>query len=83
MSREFLPFVREGMKVLIPKGNLARDYIGEALKGAGAIVDEVIVYETYFPEESKSNLVEAIMQKGIRCAYFYKSINSGSFYGSY
>lgn len=60
---DFLPLVRQGMKVLIPKGNLARDYIGEALTKAGAIVDEIVVYETYLPEESKNMLKEMIKAK--------------------
>jgi uroporphyrinogen-III synthase len=63
--REFLPFVQKGMKVLIPKGNLARDYIAESLSAAGAHVDELIVYETYLPEESKSQLKAAIREKQI------------------
>ena len=59
---EFLPYVQEGTRVLIPKGNLARSFISEGLKRIGAIVDEVIVYETYFPVESKSVLTEKIIQ---------------------
>jgi uroporphyrinogen-III synthase len=60
---EFLPFVQKGMKVLIPKGNLAREYISDSLKRAGAIVDEVIVYETFLPEESKKQLKDALSDK--------------------
>ena len=62
---EFLPYVQEGTRVLIPKGNLARSFISEGLKSIGAIVDEVIVYETYFPVESKSVLTEKIIQHGL------------------
>ncbi|MFE8696906.1 uroporphyrinogen-III synthase [Cytobacillus sp. FJAT-53684] len=50
---EFLPYVKKGMKVLIPKGNLARNYIATVLSKKGAIVDEIIIYETFFPEESR------------------------------
>ena len=57
---EFLPCIQTGMKVFIPKGNLARDYISDSLKKAGAIVDEVIVYETYMPEESRDRLADMI-----------------------
>jgi uroporphyrinogen-III synthase len=57
---EFLPLVETGMKILIPKGNLARDYIAQSLTRAGAHVDEVIVYETYMPEESKRQLKSTI-----------------------
>ncbi|WP_223591121.1 uroporphyrinogen-III synthase [Neobacillus bataviensis] len=50
---EFLPILQSGSKVLIPKGNLAREYIAAALTEAGAQVEEVIIYETYLPEESR------------------------------
>jgi uroporphyrinogen-III synthase len=63
--REFLPLVQKGMKVLIPKGNLARDYIAESLSAAGVQVDELVVYETYLPEESKNQLKDAISEKQI------------------
>jgi uroporphyrinogen-III synthase len=63
--REFLPLVQKGMKVLIPKGNLARDYIAESLSAVGAQVDELVVYETYLPEDSKNQLKAAIRQKQI------------------
>jgi uroporphyrinogen-III synthase len=61
--RDFLPNVQKGMKVLIPKGNLARDYIAESLSIAGAQVDEIIVYETFLPMESKLLLKTAITNK--------------------
>jgi uroporphyrinogen-III synthase len=61
--RDFLPYITQGMKVLIPKGNLARDFIAESLTSAGAIVDELIVYETYLPEDSKAALRLAIEDK--------------------
>lgn len=57
---EFLPRVGRGSRVLIPKGNLAREYIADSLSKAGAIVDEVVIYETYLPEESKAKLVEML-----------------------
>ncbi|MGG0716295.1 uroporphyrinogen-III synthase [Robertmurraya massiliosenegalensis] len=53
---EFSPFVNKGEKLLIPKGNLARDYIAQFFKEKGHSVDEIIIYETYFPEESKEKL---------------------------
>ncbi|MFK2824541.1 uroporphyrinogen-III synthase [Bacillus sp. B190/17] len=50
----------EAKKVLIPKGNLARTLIAEALRREGMIADEWIVYETYFPEEEKKHLVDLL-----------------------
>lgn len=62
---EFSERIQEGTRVLIPKGNLARNFISEGLKSVGAIVDEVVVYETYFPYESKAMLTQQIRQHGL------------------
>jgi uroporphyrinogen-III synthase len=60
---EFLPHVQKGMRVLIPKGNLARNYIGTALsEKKGAHVDEIIIYETFFPEESRELIVKRLSE---------------------
>lgn len=58
--KEFLPLITPGMKIFIPKGNLARDFIAASLMEAGAQVTESIIYETYAPEESKSKLVDML-----------------------
>jgi uroporphyrinogen-III synthase len=58
--REFLPLVEPDMKVLIPKGNLARDYIAASLRAAGAQVTETVIYETYAPEDSKEKLARML-----------------------
>lgn len=59
---EFASQIEEGMKVLIPKGNLAREYIAASLKEQGAIVDEVIIYETYLPDDSREKMVQMLKQ---------------------
>ena len=53
---EFIPLIDMGARVLVPKGNLAREYIARALTEAGAHVDEVVIYETYMPAESRVKL---------------------------
>ncbi len=53
---EFLPHVAQGSKILLPKGNLAREYISRSLIKHGAHVDEMIIYETYMPNESLEKL---------------------------
>ncbi|QED48815.1 uroporphyrinogen-III synthase [Cytobacillus dafuensis] len=58
--KEFLSLIEPGIKILIPKGNLARDYICTTLTEKGAFVDEIIIYETFFPEESREQLIERI-----------------------
>ena len=57
---EFSSFIQPGMTIFIPKGNLAREYIGESLRKKDADVDEAVVYETYLPEESRTRLAEMI-----------------------
>ena len=59
---EFLSHIKYGTKVLLPKGNLARDYISTGLTKHGAIVDEVIIYETVFPQESKAMLETILIE---------------------
>lgn len=55
---EFSPYVHRGMNILLPKGNLAREYIADSLRADGAKVDEVVVYETFMPEENRTMLSE-------------------------
>ncbi|ETI67779.1 uroporphyrinogen-III synthase [Neobacillus vireti] len=55
-AEEFLPYIHSGSRVLLPKGNLAREYIASTLSSVGALVDEVVIYETFMPEESRVKL---------------------------
>ena len=48
---------------MLPKGNLARGLIGQTLRDKGAVVDEVVIYETFFPEESKEKLLQLLQEK--------------------
>ncbi|MEH7254594.1 uroporphyrinogen-III synthase [Neobacillus niacini] len=57
---EFLPFVAPGSRILLPKGNLAREYISSSLIQHGAHVDEIIIYETYMPSESLEKLAKLL-----------------------
>jgi uroporphyrinogen-III synthase len=57
---EFLPTVNKGDRILLPKGNLARNLIGQSLRNHGAFVDEIIVYETFLPQESRSKLAHML-----------------------
>lgn len=63
--KDFLPLVHSGERVLIPKGNLARDLIASSLRKKGVNVDQVIIYETYFPEESRKLLLETLKSQGL------------------
>jgi uroporphyrinogen-III synthase len=57
---EFLPLVKKGARILIPKGNLARDYIADTLRKHDAYAEEIIVYETFLPAESRVRLSEML-----------------------
>ncbi len=59
---EFLPHIHHGSRVLIPKGNLAREYIAASLMEVGAEVDEVVIYENYLPDESRRKLAKILAE---------------------
>ncbi len=62
--KDFLPHVKAGMNILIPKGKLARNIIYTALTEKGANVDEIIMYDTFFPDESRTKLAK-VYSEGI------------------
>ncbi|WP_026572281.1 uroporphyrinogen-III synthase [Bacillus sp. UNC438CL73TsuS30] len=78
---EFLPIVRPGLRVLIPKGNLARDYIATSLRNAGAIVDEVVIYETFMPEENQMKLANMLTEKQLDILLFTSPSTVDNFMG--
>lgn len=53
-------YVSTNERVLIVKGNLARDVIYKELIANGIKAEEWVVYETFFPEESKDKLIETM-----------------------
>lgn len=70
---EFREYVKNGTKILIPKGNLARDYIAASLRMGGAVVDEVVIYENYFPAESRDRLEKMIEKDELDILLFTSS----------
>lgn len=54
--KEFVQVVQSGEKVLLPRGNLAQSTIKDSLHIHGVLVEDPIVYETYFPEESRQRM---------------------------
>jgi uroporphyrinogen-III synthase len=59
---EFSTKIHPGTKVLLPKGNLARDYIYTQLTKLGAIVEDITIYETVFPIKSKTILEQMLIE---------------------
>ncbi|PLT30180.1 uroporphyrinogen-III synthase [Peribacillus deserti] len=56
--REFTGRLKQQEKVLLPKGNLARNIIYETLTSEGHICTEIIMYENKMPPSSESGLIE-------------------------
>jgi len=62
----------EGKKILLARAQEARKVLPEALKEAGALVDEVEVYRTVKPEHGEASL-QTILKRGIDVVVFTSS----------
>lgn len=69
-AAEFIAQIKKGTRVLIPKGNLAREHIANQLKEHGSLADEAIVYQTYMPDESKQKLREMLEKRELDILMF-------------
>ncbi|ADI25890.1 uroporphyrinogen-III synthase [Geobacillus sp. C56-T3] len=58
-----MPRVKQGDRVLFVKGNLARPTLPEALRNAGAAVDELTVYETEPDESGRERLLSLLRRR--------------------
>lgn len=67
---EFLAILGDEQNIFLPKGNLARDYIKQKLMEAKHRVTERIVYENFFPDESKQLLTGRLLNDGIDILLF-------------
>jgi uroporphyrinogen III methyltransferase/synthase len=61
-----------GQKTLLPRAREARRILPEALREAGAQVDEVEAYQTVKPAQGKKS-IEAILEKGVDVVVFTSS----------
>lgn len=64
-AKEFVNHIESGMRILLPKGNFARDVIREALRNHGAIVRELVVYETAVHLQMREQLIDALQSREI------------------
>jgi uroporphyrinogen III methyltransferase/synthase len=62
----------QGKKILLPRAREARRILPEALREAGALVDEVEAYQTVKPAQGKASLT-AILKRGIDMVVFTSS----------
>ncbi len=70
---QFLPLLHTDSRVLLAKGNLARNVIAGGINKAGASCDEVIVYETVLPKESIPRLVHILREREANVVTFTSS----------
>lgn len=66
----FLEVVQKGERVLILKGDLARDYIYRGLLEARIKAEEAIVYRNQMPENSSEKLAEVLKNENIEIILF-------------
>ncbi|WP_226673274.1 uroporphyrinogen-III synthase [Rossellomorea aquimaris] len=72
-AEEFMLKVKPEARVLIPKGNLARNVIASQLSSAGVSCQEWIVYETVLPQKSIVQLKEIIENEQVDIITFTSS----------
>ena len=68
----------KGQKILLPRTRGARKILPEALREAGAVVDEVETYQAVKPSKSKESLT-SILKKGIDVVTFTSSSTVSNF----
>ncbi len=68
-----LPSLSPGQKVLLPRADIARDYLPDKLKKLGLLVTEVDVYETVLSAENAKDVIEMLKQREIHVIAFTSS----------
>lgn len=70
---EFIPIIKEDERILLVKGNLAREYVSTRLKHTHAILEEAILYETYFPKSSEAQIATRLDKQELDVLLFTSS----------
>lgn len=65
--------IRPGEHVLLPRADIARHLLIEALEKMGAIVDNIHMYRTVIPEQDRNQLIEILKEEGIDIITFTSS----------
>ncbi|MBI3949262.1 MAG: uroporphyrinogen-III synthase [Acidobacteria bacterium] len=68
-----------GIRVLFPRGNLARDTVPEGLRQRGAVVDEVVVYRTITADRLDPLIVQRLQSGSIDVVTFTSSSTARNF----
>jgi uroporphyrinogen III methyltransferase / synthase len=69
----------QGKKVLLPRAKVARTILPEELSKMGAVVDEVIAYETILSDGGKETLISLLNNKEIDAVTFTSSSTVSNF----
>ncbi|WP_409251540.1 uroporphyrinogen-III synthase [Bacillus sp. SCS-153A] len=70
MAKEFVQRFPGAGRVLLSKGNLARDTISSYFAERSMPIDEWITYETFFPSDSEEKLIALLQQQRISAVTF-------------
>lgn len=65
--------VRAGQRVILARGDLARPWLGQQLREAGLLVDELDIYETIVPEQEDPHLLELMHEDAVQFIPFTSS----------
>jgi uroporphyrinogen-III synthase len=79
LLESLLKVVKKDEKVLIPRGNLARNIIQENLRNNGIDVTDLVVYENIVESKSKQRLLSAIENQEIDIVTFTSSSTVDNF----
>ncbi|MBM7584856.1 uroporphyrinogen-III synthase [Bacillus pakistanensis] len=72
-AEQFLNEGKRPKKVLIPKGNLARNILASSLREYGISCDEWILYENYFPQKNQEKLKQLLLINELDAVTFTSS----------
>ncbi|MCU9614036.1 uroporphyrinogen-III synthase [Caldibacillus lycopersici] len=70
LAAEIIPYIQPMDTICIIKGNLASNIIYDELRAKTPNVHELIIYETYLPEESKERLAAQIREEAVDLLVF-------------
>lgn len=73
LSEELADLIKQGEKVLLPKGDLAREVIPKAIRELGGFVEEIIIYQTVKNQDKDEVLLKALKAKEIDMITFTSS----------
>lgn len=65
--------VENGQRVIMARGDLARPWLGQKLREAGVLVDEIDIYETIVPEQEDPHLLEMMHEDAVQFIPFTSS----------